>query len=357
MFLELKTRMNHPNCSIFWLLILAMLLPGNLMAEPQGLTLFTWDDYIDPGVIKAFEKKTGAKVKLVKFVTEDEREETMALTSGQGFDLVVVSGVYIAPYARRGWLAELEPVRLENARYLDDRWRNAFEGAERYAIPYFWGFLGIAYRRDKVPGKIDSWYQLYHPTPNLKGRISMLNDAREVMGTALKALGHPLNSAKPDQIKAAGQLLLEQKPYVMEYAGSDTSENTPLVTGKAWMALTYNGDATYLKDFNDNIAFTVPKEGTGIWADYLVVMKNSRHPELAQAFLNHLMAPEMAAANARYNNFATPNTGVGTLLPPSYWNDPRIFPTDDILAKSELFQRLSPSNERRRNLIFYKVAH
>ncbi len=181
------TLMNRPSRSISWLFILVLFLPGALTAEPQGLTLFTWDDYIDPGVVQAFEEQNNAKVRLVRFVTEDDREKVMALTSGQGFDLVVMSGVYIASYAKRGWLAELEPARLDNARYLDERWRNAFEGATRYAVPYFWGILGIAYRRDKLPGTIDSWNQLYRPDPHLKGRISMLNDAREVMGTALKA--------------------------------------------------------------------------------------------------------------------------------------------------------------------------
>jgi len=123
------------------------------------------------------------------------------------------------------------------------------------------------------------------------------------------------------------------------------------------MALTYNGDATFLLNYIDDIAYTVPKEGTGIWVDYLVMMKSSRQPELAQAFLSHLMEPEIAAANALYTYFATTNAGVGALLPPAYWNDPQIFPTDDIITKSEFFQHLNPGNERRRNLIFSKVIH
>jgi len=213
MFLVSATRMNRPSRSISWLFILVLFLPGALTAEPRGLTLFTWDDYVDPGVIQAFEEQNDAKVRLVRFLTEDERQKTMALTSGQGFDLMVVSGVYIASYAKRGWQAELEPARLDNARYLEERWRNAFDGAARYAVPYFWGTLGIAYRRDKLPGTIDSWNQLYRPDSHLKGRITMINDARELMGTVLKALGHSVNSAETDEIEAAGRLLLEQKPY------------------------------------------------------------------------------------------------------------------------------------------------
>jgi len=349
--------MNRLDRSIFRLLTLLLFLPCALAAEPRGLTLFTWDDYIKPEVIRSFEELHDTKVKMIRFVTEDDREKTMALTSGQGFDLVVVSGVYIASYAKRGWLAELEPARLDNARYLEERWRNAYEGAARYAVPYFWGNLGIAYRRDKVPEKIDSWSQFYHPAPILKGRISMLNDARETMGTALKALGHPLNSTDREQVEAAGRLLMEQKPFVLEYAGSDTSENTRLVTGEAWMALTYNGDALFLQGYNDNIAYVVPKEGTGLWVDYLVMMQNSPQPELAQAFLNHLMEPKMAAANALYNSFATTNSGVRDLLPAAYWNNPLIFPGDDVVSRSEFFQRLSPGNERRRNLVFSRVLH
>ena len=135
-------------------------------------------------------------MKLVRLVTEDEREKTMAFTSGNGFDLVVVSGVYIAPYAKRGWLAELEPARLDNARFLEDRWRNAYEGAARYAVPYFWGFLGIAYRHDKLPGPIDSV------------------EAFDLMMTAARALAQSLDGELLDE--SGSTLSIQRERYLRE---------------------------------------------------------------------------------------------------------------------------------------------
>jgi spermidine/putrescine transport system substrate-binding protein len=324
--------------------------------HPREIVLLTWSDYIDPKLVAEFEQRFDAKVKFVFFETDERRDDLLIATGGKGYDLVLTSGVRLAMYARRNWLSPLTDADVPNRRHIDPRWADAYPGSAEYGVPYAWGTLGIAYRADLVPGRIESWMDLFRPAEALRGHIMMIGDSLDLAGVALKALGYSANSQKVQELEAAGQLLLAQKPFVKTYSYTSLDKEAALVTGDIRAGMAYNGDAMTLHDLHPAIRYVVPKEGGILWVDYLAVMRDSRERNLATAFIDFLEEPENAARLAEHIRFATPNRDAEKLLPTAFRGTPEIYPTGDILRRCESYTARSPRVQKLVNDIFARVV-
>ncbi|MBF0279998.1 MAG: spermidine/putrescine ABC transporter substrate-binding protein [SAR324 cluster bacterium] len=323
----------------------------------QTLNFLNWSEYIDPEVVRKFEKKFDVKLKEFYFETDDDRDDILVQSDGKGYDLVLASGVAISPYLKHKWVSPVDRSKVPNIEHIDSRWLDAFSEVKGYGIPYFWGTVGIVYRSDLVSQKINSWKQLFHPSEDLRGKVLMIKDYRDTIGAALKSLGYSLNSENLKELDEAEKILLAQKAYVKKYSYLSLSEESALVTGEIAMAMAYNGDAVTLQDYHPQIEFVIPDEGSNLWVDYLLVMESSPRKELAWEFINFVNEPENAARLALYLNFATPNRSAKKFLSSEHLNDPVIYPSEKILSRSEFFKKLSPRVIRKMNSIFSKVEN
>ena len=339
------------------LLIFSMMFTSVLAAPAavQELVLLNWSEYLDPELIEKFEQQSGIKVKEAYFESDDLRDDMMLETDGKGFDLVMINGVTVQTYVKKGWLAQVGPARVPNLVHVDDHWRDMFPGTRDYAVPYFWGTLGIAYRADLVETPPKRWMDILRPDESLRGKIGMVESARELMGVALKSLGHSVNSADSNEIKAATTLLMEQKPYVKDYTYIALNEDSSLVSGEMVSAIVYSGDALMVREYNEEIAYVVPEEGSNLWVDYLAVLNGSNRKELAWKFINFLNEPENAAQLAEYVYYATPNKAAEELLPAEFLEDEIIYPNAAIMTKSEPFERLPARAEKKRQTAFARI--
>ncbi len=337
--------------------VYAILIGKNAYSQKQSLSFLNWPEYIDPELIKTFEKQNDVDVKEIHFETDETKEQMILETNGEGFDIVLSSGMPIARYIKQGWLDILSVKNIPNISHIDPRWREARPGIKSYAVPYTWGTTGIVYRKDFVTGKINSWLDLYQPSEELKGKIVMINDSKEVVGLALKALGHSFNSVDPTHYNDAANLLHKQRPFVFDYSYVTINENSSLVTGEIWMAMIYNGDGLVLETRHPEINFIVPKEGTSLWIDYLVVMKKSKKKQLAYKFIDFLNEPQNAAQLSEYLMFASPNKSAKKYLPEDHLKNPKIYPDQDILEISEVDDRLPPGIEKKLITIFTEASN
>jgi spermidine/putrescine transport system substrate-binding protein len=328
---------------------------ASLPAPPRTLVFLNWSEYIDPELVEEFEQQFNAKVSEVYFESDDLRDDMMLETGAAGYDLVIVNGINVDSYRKRGWIAPLDEAAMPNLKYVDTHWRNAFDSGNGYGVPYFWGTLGIAYRKDLVEQPPSSWMDVLQPAETLRGKIGMIENSRDLLGMALKALGHSANSTDPTAVKAAEQLLLAQKPYVKTYNYLALTEESALVSGDIVAAMVYSGDALMVQEHDENIQYVLPAEGGNIWVDYLAVVENSRNKDLAWAFINFLNEPEHAAQLAEYVYYATPNTAAEKLLPQEFLADPVIYPGKEALARSEFHAPLPPRAVKKRNLAFARV--
>ena len=323
----------------------------------QELVFLTWSEYMDPDLIKEFEEKYKAKIKFVYFETEDKREQLLTLTMGKGYDVVLASGIKVESYIKRNWLVPLNSGRIPNIKHIDQKWLSANPKITAHAVPYLWGTLGIAYRKDLIKEEITSWRQLFEPVEKLRGKILMINDVRDAVGMALKSLDYSANSTSSEGLAKAEKLLMAQRPFVKRYGYHALTEDSGLVKGDFLMAMLYNGDALTLQDFSPHIGFSVPVEGTNIWCDFLMVMEASPRKDLAMSFINFLNEPENAARLAEYVNYASPNKAALKLLPKDHLEDPVIYPDKEVLDRSEFYKMLPPRVQKKYNTIFSKVLH
>lgn len=326
------------------------------LASEDELVIFNWSEYLHPDVVAAFEEEHDATVRIVHYGGDDHRDQLMAETDGEGFDLIVVNGPRLDVYRRRGWIEPLDPERIPNRRHIDERWLDAFPAARDHGVPYFWGTVGIAYRRDLVPEPITSWMQLFRPAPELEGRIVMPGTARDVLGMALKARGYSVNTDDPDALIEAGRLVMEQKPAVAGYNYVSVGADSVLVSGAAVAAMVYGGDALNIAEHHPEVEYVLPEEGGSIWCDYLTVSASTDVRELAHAFIDFVNRPAVAARQAEYMYLATPNRAARERLDPELLDNPVIYPDAEALRKSEFYRPLSSEMLRLQSQIFARVA-
>ena len=340
----------------FLLLSCLLLNSNNLVAkQSKELVFLNWTSYIAPNVVKKFEDKFKVKVRIIEFEDDEARDKLLLESKKPLYDLAIIDGTRIKSYQQRGWLTSITHKQVINLKDIEQRWKDAFPASNGYAVPYFWGTLGIAYRKDKVPALFEHWIDIFEPKGALKsllkGKIIIPKSGRDSIGAALKALGSSWNSQSPKELKQAHKLLLKQRPLLHAYGYPELDKSSNLLNGKVLAAIMYNGDALMLKDLSPNIAFSIPQEGTSLWVDYLVVFKSSEKKQLAFDFIKFLNSPKIAAENAEYVHFATPNKQAYLHLSQAMKNDKYVYPEQRILNKSVFQKRLPPRVIRRYYLI------
>jgi spermidine/putrescine transport system substrate-binding protein len=179
-----------------------------------------------------------------------------------------------------------------------------------------------------------SWNLLGEERFNGKRSVTMLDDAREVVGVALIVNGYDPNDFSDEAMEKANQTLLEWDKNISQY-DSDSFKNE-VQDGTIWFGQAYNGDALQVMEENENIGFALPKEGSTLWIDFLVIPKNAENKELAYKFIDFLLSAEVAKENALYVQYASPNDAAFELLPEDIRNNKSIYPDESYLDKCYL---------------------
>ena len=303
--------------------------PGK--AKPVTLHLFTWSDYTEETVVRQFEERFGVKVVTDTF---GSNEELLAKLQGgaAGYDVVVPSDYMVSILVKQGLLAELDPAKIPNLAHVFTHLKGLYyDPKNTYSIPYLWGTTGIGYNADLVSPPPDSWQVLWDE--RYKGRISLLNDEREVFGMALRAAGESLNAAEPGKLNAAKARLMAQKALVKTY----TSENYDqlLVSGEVVLAHGWSGTIMRAAAERPSIKYVIPKEGGTIWQDNLCVLKTSAHREEAMAFINFLLEPQVAAFITAKVKYASASEEARLFVPKEIAQNPAIYPPDAVVSRLE----------------------
>ncbi len=300
-------------------------------AGATTLHYFTWSDYVGPELLAEFEKQAGVKIVVDTF---SSNEELLAKLQGgaSGYDVTVPSDFMVTIMAREGLLAELDLSQIPNARFLSaGLQRLPFDPDHRYSIPYLWGTVGIGYDSAVIPTPPDSWSILWDI--RYKGKISMLNDQREVFGAALRSMGQSMNSRDPAVIEGAKAKLISQKPIVKTYT-SDHYDQL-LASGEVVLAHGWGGPVARAMAERPSIRYVVPKEGATIWSDCLVVLKTSQKRELAMRFINFLLDRDVAARTTNRLMFASSNREAKALVDPEVRDNPAVYPPDSSFDRLE----------------------
>lgn len=306
--------------------------------RPQ-LKVYNWGDYIDQSVLDEFEKKYNIDVIYDEFATN---EEMYAKIKGgaSDYDILIPSDYTIKRMIDEDMLHKIDLNNIPNYKYIDDRFKNlAFDPNNEYSVPYMWGTVGILYNKTMVKEPVDSWKILWDE--KYSKQILMLDSLRDSIGITLKMLGYSLNTKNDSELEKAKEALIKQKPLVLAYVGDEVKDK--MIGGEAALAVVWSGDAMYMKRENPDLEYVVPKEGSNMWFDSIVIPKTSQHKKEAELFINFLCEPEIAFKNADYIGYSTPHTEAVKMLPEDVREDKSAYPGEEDLVNCEVFEDLADS--------------
>ncbi|BFJ87048.1 spermidine/putrescine ABC transporter substrate-binding protein [Ruthenibacterium sp. CLA-JM-H11] len=309
------------------------------------LNVYNWGEYISDGedgsmdVIQEFEDLTGIKV---NYTTYDTNETMYAkIRSGGGdYDVIIPSDYMIGRMANEGLLEELNMDNIPNFKYIIDSCKSApYDPENKYSVAYTWGVVGVIYNTTMVDEADlqQGWKILWDE--DYAGQILMFNNSRDAFAIALKILGYSLNPTTTEEVEEAADLLKEQKPVVQAYVMDEVFDK--MIGGEAALAPYYAGDGITMAQDNPDLAMFIPEEGTNQYIDGMCIPKGSKNKEAAEMFINFMCETQVALANTEYICYASPHSEVKDLLPAELSESDLMYPSDELLQKSEAMVVLS----------------
>ncbi len=310
------------------------------LSNTRFVNLAIWSNYIPQELIREFEQKQGVQIRVSNYSSNEELMAKLQ-TGASEYDVIVPSDYMVFAMIQLGLLKELDYALLKNTKSLDPRFlKKSYDPENQYSLPYDWGTTGIAIDHSQYPGMIQTWKELFEK-PDLAGKISLLDDSREVIGAALKSLGYSLNSADPVQLNQAKELLFKSKTRVKAF----TSEPlTPLLSREIAVAQIFMSDALQARAMRGgDIEYLVPKEGGTLWIDHLAIPKNAKHLKEAYLLVDFLLEPKSNAETVKRVWVGPANRDAAQLLPSELRRNFLLFPPSAFFSRCEMIQDLGPA--------------
>lgn len=303
----------------------------------KNIYFYNWGDYIDPEILRDFEDETGYHV---IYETFDSNEAMMAkIEQGQtSYDLAFPSEYTVEMMKDKGLLKALDHGKIEGLSNIDESFLDfSFDRGNKYSIPYFWGSFGIVYNNKKYSAKdFDSWAKLWDK--RLKGELLAFDGARETLAIGLLKNGEDVNTTDEALLREVKNDLVPLMANIKALLADEI--RMYMVRGEADVAITFSGEAAMAQDENEDLSYVVPKEGSNLWLDTMVIPKTSENTEGAYALINYLLRPDIAAKNADYVWYSTPNKKSMNLIDEEARASKTLYPGDEVVDRLEVFKNL-----------------
>lgn len=330
----------------------AVLMIGAMLLVSVGLTgckkntgktlyLYNWTYYTPDSVIEKFEKEYGVEVVYDDYASNEDMYAKLK-AGGSGYDIIIPSGDYVSIMKSQDMLEKINLSKIPNSKFIrsDVLAKATYDSSMQYSVPYYMGAAGVAVNKEKVPQFDESWN--IFARKDLAGRMSMMDDMREVLGDALAYLGYSVNTVDPAELEKAFTLVNETwKPNLVKFDAEGFAKS--FASGEFWVVQGY-AEAIYAEvptEMWDKVAFFIPKsEGGPMYLDSMCIPKGAPNVELAHTFINFILRPEIYAEFLDTFGFpATIHTEAGALqkVTPYY--------TADALVNTELKEDLGENLE------------
>ena len=322
----------------------------------QTLHVYNWGEYTGENIISGFEELTGAKVIMDNF--DSNEQMYIKVANGDAYDVLVPSDYMIQRMMQEDMLQKLDPeTRKECLSELADAIKGLpYDPKNEYSIPYFWGTVGIVYDKTKVSEEDlenEGWNIFLDQ--KYKGDIYLYDSERDSFMMALKALGYSMNTTSEDELNEAFNWLVQCVQTMEPEIVTDEIIDNMAQARKA-LGLIYSGDAAYVMSENENMGFYMPKSGTNLWSDAMVIPKNAKNPKLANEFVRYITSYDAAMDNSSYVGYTSPNKevmeelggkggdydGINAYTPRSGYDKDEVFQYDEATRKiiADLWSRV-----------------
>lgn len=315
----MKKHQNYPVKRMVASLALTLLLPAALFGcgSDRGVNgqviVYNWGEYIDPETLRMFEEETGIKVIYDEFETNESMYPKVE-SGAVAYDIACPSDYMISRMIENGMLSEINYDHIPNAKknigaqYYEQA--AGFDPENKYAIPYCWGTVGILYNQTMVEEPITRWEQLWDE--KYADNILMQDSVRDAFMVAEKLNGDSMNTLDAGELEDAKNLLIKQKPLVQAYVVDQVRDK--MIGGEAAIGVIYSGEAIYTQKENPDLVYVIPEEGTNVWIDSWVILKNAPNKENAEKFIDFMCREDIALMNFDYITYSTPNVAARELI-------------------------------------------
>ena len=286
---------------------------SDLPYEGQTLRIYNCGEYISEDLLSDFEEITGARVVLELF--DSNEQMYIKIANGESYDLLVPSDYMIQRLIDEELIQPLNPEMLDCMDLLVEDVKNLpYDPGNLYSVPYFWGSVGIVYDTTKVTEKdLEEKGFAIFLDEKYRGDIYLYDSERDSFMMALKNLGYSMNTENEEELNAAYEWLKScVETMDAEIVTDEIIDN--MAQGRKAMGLIYSGDAAYVMSENEDMGFYLPKEGTNLWCDAMVIPSNAKNVELAHEFMNFISSYDAAYENSDYVGYTSPNEEVMTTL-------------------------------------------
>lgn len=302
--------------------------------EKETLNVLNYDIYIDKTLINQFEMENNVTIKYDTYSTPEEMY-IKAKAGASNYDLIISSEYMIERMIDEKMVNKLNFDNIPNYKYVGEQFRNQpYDPNNEYAVPYFWGTLGVLYNKNNVDVSSQSWNILWDK--KYDKRIIMMDSQRDSFGAALKLLGYSLNTVNEKELDEAKELLLKQKPLVMAYITDGAPDI--MISEEADMALVWSGEAVSAMAENENLDFFVPKEGSNIWIDAMFVPSTAKNQPLAEKFINFLTSKDSTLRNIDEVWYSTVHTEAAKEVSEELLNNKAFNISDEDIKNMEMFR-------------------
>src|SRR5262245_26781953 len=299
------------------------------------VNLTTWPNYHDQKNLDDFAAKTGAKVNMSVFGSNEEMLAKLQAGS-TGWDVFVPTNYTISTYQSLGLIEPIELAKLPNYNPATEDQRFTSQGTINgtvYAVPKDWGTTGYVINTKKVTQNPKSWNEFWELTQGpLSGRVMVHDYQLTTIGNALKKFGYSFNSIDEKELAEAERLLLAAKPHLF---GINSDYQPSLRNGDAWMSVCRTGDATQLHRDMPEMQYVVGKEGGEIWTDYYAVPKGAPNRAAAYALIDYLLTPEVNSKEVKAHGYPSTDSRTNALLPKETLENPILYPAKELLSNLE----------------------
>lgn len=318
------------------LLLCLLICFSGCLNHQRTLRIYSWADYISPEAVRRFEERYQCRV-LYDSYDSNETMYAKLKAGAEGYDIIIPSNYFVEILIQQKMLEKIDKSKLSlysniNEGYLDMVGNELTE----YSVPYMITIVGIGYRKDRLETPPTDWD--IFSDKRLTGRMTLLSDIREALGAGLKYHHFSANSIDPDEITTAANQLIAWRSQLAKFENEQYKNG--LATSEFIVVQGYTSDIVQVMLEDPNVGCVFPSSGTTSSMDLLAIPRGAREVDLAHAFINFMLEPEIAALNMDTTSTLSPISSAYTLIREELMKIPEFIPSEEVWGKSELIKDL-----------------